>query len=888
MGKGGGTRLLPTARLLGIEEYRLPNGLRLVLAPDVAKPAFTVNLTVLVGSVHEGAGEAGMAHVFEHILFHRLEGFPDVKKTFNDLGANCNGNTWFDRTVYFETLNSSDENLETVIRLEAARLGRAELHEEDLEKERRIVESEFELHTNSPQQLMMRGMLGCMYDFHAYSREPIGTLEDFKSVRMENLRAFYKRYYTPDNAALFITGKFDPAKALDLVRTHFGGLKKSRLGRPMYSTREPGAQGERRYVVRAVGDAFEVTVGYRVPGASSPAGAAADVMAIALASDGMGPLHDAVVGKGLASRVYVQPLDLRMPSPWVVSAGVPMEKDPAAAEAAIIDVVEKEACSLAQADVDRAKSMVERYRDQLFNDPHELAEKLSQFEAGGDWKLLFVRCEQIKALTFDDVKAFAARYLRRQNRVVGRFEPDLSAVPVVSDGERPVEQYAEILSRIPAEGKTVKEFSYTPAAMQAALRWVDVGPARIGLLAKEVKGDDVFVTLRIPFAGRAAVSPLRTAGDALGNLMVKRTKSLPKEALEKALAESNSDINAAVSLEGALVAVRTKRDKLDFAMSLASEMLRTPCIEEQEVRELVVRREGTLKALNDNPHLLMGLEISKMLYPPGDHRRKRTSEEQLEELRTLTPETVMAFHKEFFGAERLFGSFVGDVSPEEVTRLVAPFVVPGWKAARPPVQEPNPAVDATTSWLSKVPTPGKPSAFNVLVQPLRMSMRSPDFIPMDVAALALFLDPLSSRIPRKVREEAALSYAVQGQWMAQLDGDFAYIVITAVTSPGNAGASVSLVREELDKALKDGLKAEEFEAAKKSYKNRVALTLSNDSVAGAMIVELGRHGLDFDFMAKQMEVVETLTLDDVNAAVRRYLEPSKMGLIQIGDFPNGA
>lgn len=229
----------PTAKLLGIEEYTLPNGFRAVLAPDPSKPTFTINLTVLVGSVHEGAGEAGMAHVFEHILFRSLEGFPDVKKTLNDLGAECNGTTWFDRTNFYATVASSDANLEMMIRLEAARLGRAALHEDDLVKEGRIVESEFEMRNTDPQSLMMQGMLGCMYGFHPYSREPIGTVEDFRSLRMGNIRAFYKRNYTPDNAVLFLTGSFDPEKALELIRTHFGAFKRGR-GRTAYVTREPG------------------------------------------------------------------------------------------------------------------------------------------------------------------------------------------------------------------------------------------------------------------------------------------------------------------------------------------------------------------------------------------------------------------------------------------------------------------------------------------------------------------------------------------------------------------------------------------------------------------------------------------------------------------------
>lgn len=875
--------LQPTVRLLGIEEYRLPNGFRVVLAPDQAKPTFTINLTVLVGSIHEGAGEAGMAHVFEHLLFRGLEGFPDVKETFNAMGAQCNGTTWFDRTNFFATMSSSDENLETAIRLEAARLGQAVLTEEDLVKEGKIVESEFEMRTVHPQGLMMRGMLGCMFDFHAYSREPIGTIEDFRSVKMENVKAFYKRYYTPDNAVLFLTGKFDPAKALSLVEKHFG-QKKPGQGRPAYTTREPGAQGERRYVVRAPGDTFQVMAGYRVPGASSPDMAAADALAGALSSYNMGPLHDALVGKGLASSAYIFALDLKMPSPWVAMAEVPREKDPDAAEAAIIEVVERGVASLSQADLDRSKSIVERYREEILNSPQELADKLSQFEAGGSWKLMIVRCEQIKALSLSDVKAFAARYIRRENRVVGRFEPDASAPVVLPDPEPGIDRYADLLSKIAADGtKSAKEFSYTPASLQAALTWVDVGPARIGLIPKEVKGDDVFIDLVMPFAGRAVVEPSYASGGALGALMTKRTRSLTKEALEKALADLNSHINAGVTQDGAVIAIHTKKNRMDTVLPLAWEMLRTPFIEAQELHDYVARKEGGLKSLKDNPQLLMGLELNHMLFPVGDPRRKKAADEQIEDLRRLTPESILAFHRDFFGPDGLVGSVVGDLSPNDVIRFLSPLTNGGWKAAKPPIEEPNDAVEGVAVASSTVPTPGKPTVFNVLLHPLAVSRRSPDSVPMEAVAWILFQDPLASRIPRKIREEAALSYAVQGQFSSDLNGTFSFALILTVTNPANAQKAIGLVRTLIEEALRDGFTADEVEAFKKSHKSRLAIARSDDQMVGAALVDLVRNRLDFGLWAKQDEELEALTARQVNDAMRRHFHLDKMGLIQIGD-----
>ena len=134
----GGTRSVSAAEpklitsIEGITEYQLDNGLKVLLFPDASKPTVTVNLTIFVGSRHEGYGEAGMAHLLEHMVFKGTPTFADIPKELKDRGAEYNGTTWLDRTNYFETLPASDENLEFAIKLEADRMVNSFIKAEDL------------------------------------------------------------------------------------------------------------------------------------------------------------------------------------------------------------------------------------------------------------------------------------------------------------------------------------------------------------------------------------------------------------------------------------------------------------------------------------------------------------------------------------------------------------------------------------------------------------------------------------------------------------------------------------------------------------------------------------------------------------------------------------
>jgi zinc protease len=611
--------------------------------------------------------------------------------------------------------------------------------------------------------------------------------------------------------------------------------------------------------------------------------AASEALGKMLSSDKTGPLYEALVAKGLASDVSVDYFGLRMASPYFALASVPKEKDPDAAEAAIVETFEKKIGSLTAADLERAKSVIDRDYDRSLNDSATLASLLSEHEAAGSWKLLLVQRELTKSLTLDAVKAFAAKYLRIENRVVGRFIPDSAATVVTPEKEPDVDSYKDLLAKVPAASRSVKGFSYAPASLQASLVWTNVGPAKVGLLAKEIKGDDVHLRLWIPFAGVAAVNPVLASGEALGSLMVQRTRSMDKAAFAQKMGELKSKIDASVGLEGATISIRCKKERLGEVAAIAKELLRTPFIEEQQLREHVTQTEGRLKSMKDNPPMLLQGEVSRMLFPEGDPRRSRTVDQSLEELKGLKLEGILAFHKSFFGADGMLASVIGEVTPDEVQRALSPLVE-GWKSEKPFRNEPSRAVESVTTPAIKVLTPGKPSAFSVLLQPIRLEGKSPEAVALDAAAWALFQDPLGSRISKKIREDAALSYATGGQLVTNTSGDLGAILLFTVTKPENAPKAIGLIKSEIEGALRQGITAEELEAYKKSYQNQKTTLRANDQLIAAMIVELKKGDLDFTLWSKQDEEAAALTLDQVNAALRKYVQPAKTGLIEIGDF----
>jgi zinc protease len=223
----------------GITEYRLANGLRVLLFPDASKPSITVNITYNVGSRHENYGETGMAHLLEHLVFKGTPNHPDIPKELTAHGARPNGSTSFDRTNYFETFQADEkgENLKWALELEADRMVNSHIAQKDLwdkeaqKGEMTVVRNEMESGENDPFRILMQRVMATAFEWHNYGKDTIGARADVENVNIGRLKDFYHKYYQPDNATLLVAGKIDEARTLALVNETFGRSEERRVGK---------------------------------------------------------------------------------------------------------------------------------------------------------------------------------------------------------------------------------------------------------------------------------------------------------------------------------------------------------------------------------------------------------------------------------------------------------------------------------------------------------------------------------------------------------------------------------------------------------------------------------------------------------------------------------
>ncbi len=381
----------------GITEYRFDNGLRLLVFPDASKPNITVNITYLVGSRHEGTGEGGMAHLLEHMVFKGSTKHTNIPQELTEHGTRPNGTTSWDRTNYFETFSATDENLKWALDLESDRMINSFIKKEDFDKEFSVVRNEFEMGENNPFNVTFQHTMAAAFLAHSYGRPVIGNKSDVERVPIDKLQTFYHKYYQPDNAVLMVAGKVDEPKVVALVNEYFGKIPRpSRTLSPTYTV-EPVQDGERLTVVRRVGDIQAILAAYHIPDGGNPDAASLEVLGSILGEASSGRLYKALVDNKKAAQVF--DFELQLDEPGLLMLGAMLNKTDSleAARTAMLDTIDgvvKEPPS--KEEVDRARNRLMKDMDMNLRDSERIGLFISEWNAKGDWRLLFLNRDRLR------------------------------------------------------------------------------------------------------------------------------------------------------------------------------------------------------------------------------------------------------------------------------------------------------------------------------------------------------------------------------------------------------------------------------------------------------------------------------------------------------------
>jgi zinc protease len=886
----------------GITEYRLNNGLRVLLFPDPTRPKVTVNLTVLVGSRHEGYGETGMAHLLEHMLFKGTPTHPDIPGVMKERGAQFNGSTWLDRTNYYETLPDTDQNLEFAIRLEADRMINSPIKAEDLATEFSVVRNEFEMGENSPEGVLSQRMMSVAYEWHNYGKSTIGNRSDIERVPVDNLRAFYKRFYQPDNTVLVVAGRFDEKKALEYIKKYFGSLPKPDRKLQDTYTEEPAQDGERVVTLRRIGDLGLVGLLYHVPAASHAEFPAVELLGDILDSEPSGRLYKALVESKKATSVSVRPTAGHDPGAIEIITEVntkylsSLEK----VRDVMVSVVEEIArLGVTQQEVDRARQRALKNRELAATDPNRIAVELSEWAAQGDWRLYFLNRDRIEQVTPAQVKEVAEKYFTASNRTVGFFVPtakrERTPIPAVTDVAKVLDGYT---------GRQVKAgsseaFDVAPLAIEARLQRAEpIAGVKLALLPKKTRGESVQLRLTLHYGNADNLKGMGEASGFLAGLMMRGTKNLSRQQIQDLLDKNVARLGTGMNMRmpggpggqgmGTITfTIETKRANLPVVLDILRQILREPTLPGSEF-EVMKNEEVAGAEQGRSDPIRQGLNhIQRILskYPSDDVRYVPTVDERTELLKKVSLEQVRSLYHDYLGTEHGELVVVGDFDSSEILPILGK-TLEGWKSDKPYARIERPYQPDIEPRHETVATPDKENAVYLAALVMPIKDDDPDYPALLTGNFVLGGGALSSRIADRLRQKGGLSYTAMSNLQASPLDRRASFMVLAIYNPDNVAKVTTGVDEELARLLKDGVKSDELEKAKTGFLQQQKVMRTMDTMLAASLTENLFLGRNMQFQADLEQKIKALTPEAVDAALRKYLDPKRLSVVTAGDFSN--
>ena len=875
--KSGSSTAAGSIPKIEFEKYVLPNGLNVILHVDRKLPIVHVNQWYHVGSKNEKRGRTGFAHLFEHVMFQGSKNLPgEYFEYVEQAGANLreggvNGTTNSDRTNYFATVPSA--NLEYLLWVESDRLatlGEA-LDQKKLDEQRDVVRNE---RRQSLENVPYGRGFALLFENlhpanHPYSWLVIGTHEDLVAASLEDVREFFRRYYTPNNLTLTIAGDFDPAQAKTLVAKYFGGIPAGpALDRPAQNI--PKLDGEKIVEVNDRVPQERTYFAWPSPKYFGAGDADLDIASLIL-TDGLASRLNKVLvyDRQLASNVSSFNNAMEISGFFTVIANA----RPGASLTEIEKVVTDEIARFAKegptaAELERAKT---KWEFQFVTGLERIggfggkADLLGQYNTFlGNPGLFEEDVKRYRSATVESVRKAVDTWLNTRNRVLVRFHPEASVRAASDTIDR---------TKPPALGSD-RHFT-TPQVQTAKLE----------------NGMDVFVVERrelpkvaVQFATRAGSVADPAGKEGLANLTVTtidmgtaRRKALE---IEDALGNLGTSLGGSAGREYAVVGFEVLKRNLAPALDIFADVVRNPQFPQSEIDREKKRLLDALAQQANNPNAVAA-RIRPMIVFGPDHPYGRPQQGLPSTVGAIERADLARFHQTYFkpGSSALI--FVGDISLDEAKRLATASLGTWSGGAAPRVEIPAPKPLAA----GKVYLVDRQDAAQTIVSQVLPAPRrsSDDYYALRLVDAVWGGGGFGTRLNLNLREEKGYSYGVFSGMSSYGDAG-AWWASGGVQTDKTKESVVEFVNELNNLAGKKPVSDAELTSAQQTRVRGYAQQFESFDRVAEQIATLWGLGLPMTELQREVDATSSATMDQVAAAARKYVDPARTSLLLVGDL----
>lgn len=865
-------------------EYRLKNGLRVILHEDKSTPIVAVNIWYHVGSKNEVVGRTGFAHLFEHMMFQGSKNYNnDYFKPLQEAGASINGSTTADRTNYYEVVPSNF--LELALFMEADRMGGLldAMTMEKLNNQRDVVKNERrQNYDNQPYGTAQEKIAAIMYPKdHPYNWTTIGSLDDLTAASMDDVKAFFRQYYVPNNASLVIAGNFDQKQAKAWVEKYFGGIKNGDpITRPTPAA--PKLNGEIR---KTYEDSVQLSRLYMVwPSVAqgAPDEAALDMLGSILSSGrGSRFQQNLVFGKQLSQDAGAFNSTREIAGQFLVTSTARPGKSLDEIEKELnveIEKIKKEAPTADE--MARALNVIE---SQTIFGLQTVLGKANQMNSNaiffGKPDLFQQQLDEYRRVTAADVQRVAQQYLTA-NRLVMSFVPRKERA--ASQMNAPANQPTSTSSK---EKEDVKKYEANLPKKGPdptfALPAIDKRKLSNGLNVWVVKQSELpIVSMNMVFNSGATADPMDRAGLASYTASLLNTGTKTRSAVDIAnqLQSIGASVFANAGWDSANVSMQTLTKNLDAALDIYSDVIQNPAFPDAELEQLRRRALVGLIQRKDNPNAISANVYNTLLYGKNHPYGKSLTGDEAS-VKSLKKAEIEKFYATYYRPNNATLIVVGNVDAKSIVpKLETTFA--SWKSGDVPKVETPSATAFDKPGIYIVDKPGAAQSV-VSIGQVGVSRDNPDFFPLQVMN-SILGGQFSARVNMNLREDKGYTYGARTSWSFRRGA-----------GPFEASADVqtAVTKESVVEFIKElnGIRGsipvtpEELDYNKQSIIRRFPQGFETVGQISGQLSNLVVYGLSDTYFNDYIPSVNAVTLADVNRVANKYLTPDKMAILIVGD-----
>jgi zinc protease len=871
------------------EKYTLKNGLEVILSEDHRLPLVAVDLWYHVGPANERPGRTGFAHLFEHMMF---EGSQHVASKEHDRyleaagASDINGTTDFDRTNYFETLPSNQ--LELALWLESDRMGYllGKIDQERLANQRDVVRNERRQSVeNTPYGLVEEELYHQLFPKnHPYYAEVIGSHRDIEAARLDDVREFFRQYYTPNNASLTVTGDIDPAQAKTWVEKYFGSIP-SGPPVPKITAVPPQITAEKRSKVTDQVELPRIYMGWIMPSIFQPGDAESDLLGQILGSGKASRLYKALVyNKQIAQDVSIQNQNLLLGSVFELQVTAKPGVKPEDLEKAIDQELEKlRSEGPTQAELDRARNLIETRMItglERLGGFGGLADRLNQYNQFlHDPGYLPKDLERYNRVTVQDVKRIANEKLKTSARAVVYGLPGDRVVddpPRASDEAKPKNQaVAGTMADEPWRAKT-------PSAQPLGKLTLPVAQSfklENGLTVMLIEQHQLpIVVAHLLVLNGSDANPASQPGLAsfTSEMLPEGTERRTSSQIADDAAQIGAALRALTISDDSIVDIRTLKPNVAAAFDLLSDVVLHPKFDPAEIERIRKLRETDILQVQDDPQDLAFGVFRKMIYGP-DHPYGYREEGNIAATKATTRDDLMHMWQRGYVPGNSALVLSGDLSPAEA-RTLAEKYFGKWQGTSGRHQPP-PVENKVSRGVCIVDKPGAAQTF-VLVGTPGVARSTRDYVPLEVMNKVLG-GLYSSRINMNLREEHGYTY-----------GSFSFFVYRRAAGAFGAGGgmrtdatgpAVQEILKEMERIRSSRPTDEELTLAKGAFSQSLAGRFETGEEVANTVGELFVYNFPLDYYQQLPASISAVTSDDVQRMAQKYIHPESAVVIGAGD-----